>query len=53
VHPESLIRRLMQPEASWVKFRDETLLPGPAQVEGGLVGPPEEVSFQVHNFVST
>jgi predicted transcriptional regulator len=35
-----------------VQFRDETLLPGLAKVEGGLVGPPEEVSFQVHNSAS-
>jgi hypothetical protein len=43
---------LWDSEASWVKFRDETLLPGLAQAEGGLVGPPEEVSFQMHNFAS-
>jgi hypothetical protein len=43
---------LWDSEASWLKFRDETLLPGLAKVDGGLVGPPEEVSFPVHNFAS-
>lgn len=40
-------------EASWVKFRDETLLPGLAEVEGGFAGPPEEVSFEVHNLATS
>ena len=43
---------LWDSEASWVKFRDETLLPGLATVKDGLAGPPEEVSFQVHNSVT-
>ena len=32
---------------SWERFRDETLLPGLAQVENGFQGPPEETSFEV------
>lgn len=39
-------------EASWVKFRDETLLPGLATVENGPPGPPEETTFQVYNSLS-
>jgi hypothetical protein len=39
---------LWDSEASWVKFRDETLLPGLAKVEGGLVGPPEENKWHLH-----
>jgi hypothetical protein len=39
-------------EASWVQFRDETLLPGLAKIENGLAGPPEETSFKVHNSLS-
>jgi hypothetical protein len=34
---------------SWERFRDETLLPGLAQVENGFQGPPDETSFEVHN----
>jgi hypothetical protein len=43
---------LWDSEASWVKFRDETLLPGLATVENGLPGPPEETTFRVHNTIS-
>ena len=43
---------LWDSEASWVKFRDETLLPGLATVKDGLTGPPEEMSFKVHNEVT-
>jgi hypothetical protein len=43
---------LWDSESSWVKFRDETLLPGLAKVENGLPGPPEESTFQVHNSLS-
>ncbi len=39
-------------EASWVKFRDETLLPGLATVENGPSAPPQETTFHVHNTVS-
>jgi hypothetical protein len=39
-------------EASWVKFRDETLLPGLATVENGPSSPPQETTFHVHNTVS-
>jgi hypothetical protein len=44
-----LIVALFDSEASWTKFRDGTLLPGLGKVENGLVGPPEETSFSVHN----
>lgn len=43
---------LWDSEASWVQFRDGTLLPGLAKVENGLPGPPEETAFQVHNSLS-
>ena len=39
-------------EASWVAFRDTTLLPALATVKNGLPGPPEETTFQVQNSVS-
>jgi hypothetical protein len=47
-----LIVALFDSEASWVKFRDDTLLPGFATVQNGLPGPPDETSFKVHNLVS-
>ncbi|MGH9007207.1 MAG: hypothetical protein ACRDV6_05765 [Acidimicrobiales bacterium] len=34
---------------SWEAFRDETLQPGLASVEGGFSGPPEETAFEVYN----
>ena len=39
-------------EASWVQFRDGTLLPAFAKVENGLPGPPVETTFQVHHSMS-
>ena len=35
---------------SWDRFRDETLLPGLQQAEDGLLGPPDETTFQIHNW---
>ena len=32
---------------SWERFRDETLIPGLGEVEGGFAGPPEETTFEV------
>jgi hypothetical protein len=32
---------------SWERFRDETLVPGLAQVQNGLPGPPDEFTFEV------
>jgi hypothetical protein len=43
---------LWDSEATWVQFRDGTLLPGFAKVENGMPGPPEETTFQVHNSLS-
>jgi hypothetical protein len=31
----------------WEKFRDETLMPGLQEVEGGLPGPPKLAEFEV------
>jgi hypothetical protein len=39
-------------EASWVTFRDETLLPGFAAVKNGPPEPPTETAVQLHNVVS-
>ena len=37
-------------KASWERFRDQTLMPKMKQgIEGGLVGPPQETAFEVHN----
>jgi hypothetical protein len=47
-----MIVALFDSEASWTKFRDETLLPGFATVQNGLPGPPVETSFEIHNLVS-
>jgi hypothetical protein len=44
---------LWDSEASWVKFRDQTLLPGLAALDDGPPSPPEETTFQVHNVLST
>jgi hypothetical protein len=35
-------------QASWEHFRDAILVPGLAQVENGLPGPPEETEFEVY-----
>ena len=48
-----MVVALWDSEASWVKFRDETPLPGFAKVENGMPAPPEETSFKVHNSVSS
>ena len=38
---------------SWEQFRDQTLMPLMKQgIEGGLVGPPQETVFEVHNLQS-
>ena len=35
---------------SWEQFRDQILQPRMKQgIEGGLVGPPQETAFEVHN----
>ena len=35
---------------SWERFRDQILMPRMKQgIEGGLVGPPQENAFEVHN----
>jgi len=35
---------------SWERFRDQVLMPRMKQgIEGGLVGPPQETAFEVHN----
>ncbi|HZJ26458.1 MAG TPA: hypothetical protein VFF40_05515 [Acidimicrobiia bacterium] len=47
-----VIVALWDSEASWVQFRDGSLMPGLATVENGLPGPPEETTFQVQNTLS-
>lgn len=39
-------------KAAYEKFRDETLGPTLANLDGGLPGPPVETTFDVHNEVS-
>jgi hypothetical protein len=35
---------------SWDEFRDQILIPRMQKgIEGGLVGPPQETAFEVHN----
>ena len=35
---------------SWERFRDQILMPRMKKgIEGGLVGPPQETAFEVHN----
>ena len=45
-----LIVAVHDSQASWERFRDDTLLPGLASVEQGLPGPPEEMTFEVQTF---
>ena len=45
-----LVIALWESEESWVKFRDETLLPGLASAEGGFQVPPDETTFEIVNF---
>ncbi|MFI5046427.1 MAG: hypothetical protein ACHQIG_05140 [Acidimicrobiia bacterium] len=40
-------------EDDYVKFRDESLLPGFASVENALPGPPDETTFEVHRTQSS
>jgi hypothetical protein len=42
-----IVIALWDSEESWVKFRDETLMPGLAETEGGLPSPPEETTFRI------
>ena len=45
-----LIVAIHDSKESWERFRDQTLMPRMKQgIEGGLVGPPEETAFEVHN----
>lgn len=45
-----LIVAVHDSQASWERFRDDTLLPGLASVEQGLPGPPEEMTFEAQTF---
>ncbi len=45
---EFVIVAIWDSEASWVKFRDETLVPAWAEAENALPGPPRETTFRVH-----
>ena len=47
-----IVFALWDSEALWVKFRDETLVPGLATVENGPPEPPEETTFAIHSSLS-
>ena len=47
-----IVIALWDSEALWVKFRDETLVPGLATVENGPPEPPEETTFAIHSSLS-
>ena len=41
------------PQESWERFRDATLVPHlQAGIDGGFAGPPQETTFEVHNQAS-
>jgi hypothetical protein len=42
---------IFEDEASWERFRDDTLLPGLASVEDSFTSPPHETQFTVHNLM--
>ena len=44
-----LVVAIWDTQASWEKFRDDTLLPGLAGVPNALPGPPTETVFEIHN----
>jgi hypothetical protein len=44
-----LVIALFDSEDAWVKFRDETLLPGLASAENAFAGPPDETTFEIVN----
>ncbi|MGD0713657.1 MAG: hypothetical protein ABSB24_05665 [Gaiellaceae bacterium] len=45
-----IIVALFDSEASWERFRDQTLMPGMEQMgDEGFAGPPQQTSFEVHN----
>ena len=44
------IMALHDSKESWERFRDQTLMPKMKQgIAGGLIGPPQETAFEVHN----
>jgi hypothetical protein len=43
------ITAVHESQESWERFRDETLMPTMAGIEGGLPTPPQETAFPVHN----
>ena len=46
-----IVIALWDSEDSWVRFRNETLIPGLTGLgENGFPTPPEESTFEVHNF---
>jgi heme-degrading monooxygenase HmoA len=45
-----IIVAVFDSEASWERFRDQSLLPGMAQMgDEGFAGPPHQTGFEVHN----
>jgi hypothetical protein len=44
-----LVIALFDSEDSWVKFRDETLLPGLGSAENAFSSPPVETTFEIVN----
>ncbi len=44
------VMALHDSKESWERFRDQILMPRLKEgIEGGLVGPPQETAFEVHN----
>jgi hypothetical protein len=43
-----IVIALHESRESWERFRDEILIPGLPEVEGGFPGPPEETAFDVY-----
>ena len=47
-----LVIAIYDSKDEWEKFRDGTLGPTLASLDGGLPGPPVETSFEIHNEVT-
>ena len=45
-----LVMAIHDSQETWEHFRDTTLVPGLAQIDDGLPGPPEEIPFEVYKF---
>lgn len=50
VDGDLVIVAIFDSQQAWEEFRDNTLLPRLETLEGGPSGPPEETTFEAHNF---